>query len=137
MLTRRETKWAAVLRLVVLALVVPLSLSDALPVFASVLGRPPVHVCRCDSHHATCACPICHPEHRDELLFRQESIRGTCGDEDVGFGGALALSPAIPAATAVTVLPAAVGKPLASIPTAPPSDVTLDIPKPPPRVALA
>ena len=32
--------------LVVLALVVPLSLSGAFPAFASVLGGPPAHVCR-------------------------------------------------------------------------------------------
>jgi len=136
MLTRTQSMWTAVTRLVLMALVLPLALSSALPIFARALGGPPVHVCRCDIHHSTCACPICHPD-RDDLRLSEKSIRGTCGDDDLSFGGAMALAPAIPEATAVAVLPAAVSQALPDVPTRPASNVTLDTPTPPPRPAAA
>jgi hypothetical protein len=75
----------------VLALVLPLCLSSALPIFARALGGPVVHVCHCAAHGgpASCGCPICNPD-RDDLAFSEESIRGKCGDDDLAFGAALA-----------------------------------------------
>jgi hypothetical protein len=92
------------LHVLVLSLVLPLSLSGALPVFARALGGPTVHVCHCAAHGgpASCGCPICNPD-RDDLAFSVESLRGKCGDDDLAFGAALGAAVAPPAG--VTVLP--------------------------------
>jgi hypothetical protein len=138
MLTRARETWAAMTRLVLCALVVPLALSSALPVFARTLGGPPVHVCHCAVRggHSTCACRICHPE-RDDLRFSEESIRGTCGDEDFAYGGPTGLAWAVPVASAVRILPAPVSRSLAELPTERVPVVPPDPPTPPPRVAAA
>src|SRR5580704_12802683 len=62
---REIRRWRHVL---VLALVLPLALSSALPMFARALGGPAVHVCHCavSGGHSTCGCPICNPD-RDDL----------------------------------------------------------------------
>jgi hypothetical protein len=81
----------------VLALVLPLCLSSALPIFARALGGPTVHVCHCAAHGgpASCGCPICNPD-RDDLAFSEESIRGKCGDDGLAFGAALGSAVAPP-----------------------------------------
>jgi hypothetical protein len=86
------------MHVLVLSLVLPLSLSSSLPIFARALGGPAVHVCQCAAHGGpdTCSCPICHPD-RDELAFSAESIRGKCGDDDVAFGAQLGIAIAPPA----------------------------------------
>jgi hypothetical protein len=119
----------------VLALLLPLALSSALPMFARVLGGPAVHVCKCEIRggHSTCGCPICNPD-RDDLRLSESSIRGKCGDDDLTFGAALGSAVAPPAG--VTVLPPDVTGVLR--PVLPPrlAAVFLTPPTPPPRAAL-
>lgn len=90
------------MHVVVLALVLPLAFSSALPIFARAMGGPAVHVCHCAAHGgpASCGCPLCNPD-RDDLAFTEESIRGQCGDEDLAFGAALGSAVAPPAGFAV------------------------------------
>jgi hypothetical protein len=85
------------MHVVVLALVLPLAFSSALPIFARALGGPAIHVCRCAAHGgpASCGCPICNPD-RDDLAFSEESIRGKCGDDDLAFGATLGSAVAPP-----------------------------------------
>jgi hypothetical protein len=132
----RSSTWSRALRLLVFALVLPLACSGALPVFARVVNGPAAHVCRCDVHHSTCDCPICHPERRGHD-FGVDSIRGTCGDQDLAFGGATGLPLAIAEASRVTVLPAPLSPPAPAVSDGPVPDVTLVPPTPPPRSAAA
>jgi hypothetical protein len=119
----------------VLALVLPLALSSALPIFARVLGGPQVHVCHCAMHggESTCGCPICNPD-RDDLQLSEESIRGKCGDDDLAFGAALGTAVAPPAGFTI-IPPDITGEtPSAVSPRLP--LVFLTPPTPPPRFAL-
>ncbi len=127
------------LRALVLALLLPLALSTGrigLPGLARILGGPATHVCHCEVRvgHTTCACAICHPD-REDYRASEESIRGTCGDDDLVAGGALGVAilvapfvvqPRPRASRAASVDPPA----LASL--APPAP-----PTPPPRVVRA
>jgi hypothetical protein len=92
------------MHVVVLALVLPLAFSSALPIFARALGGPAVHVCHCAAHGgpASCGCPICNPD-RDDLAFSEESLRGKCGDDDLAFGAALGSAVAPPAGFVVAL----------------------------------
>jgi hypothetical protein len=69
-------------RFFVLLLTLPIVFERAWPsVVEAVVGKP-VHVCHCDTHgHATCACPICHPDDPD-LKRRVLAVQGPCGDDD-------------------------------------------------------
>jgi len=126
--------WRCAARFLVLALILPLALSTALPGFARAVAGPAAHFCRCEIRggHSTCACPICNPD-RADLRLSEESIRGKCGDDDLVFGGALAVALA-PGAGFVVLRPA--------VDRAPPPfshavrlDVHLTPPTPPPRTA--
>jgi hypothetical protein len=122
--------------LLVLALVLPLALSSALPIFARAAGGPTPHVCQCAIRggHSTCGCPVCNPD-RDDLRLSEASIRGKCGDDDAVFGAALGSAVAAPAG--FTVIPPNVTR------VAPPSlwprlaTVFRTPPTPPPRSALS
>jgi hypothetical protein len=122
--------------LLVLALVLPLAFSSALPIFARVLGGPVPHICQCATHggHSTCGCPICNPD-RDDLRLNEVSLRGKCGDDDVAFGASLGSAVAPPAG--VTILPADVA--VAPSPSVANhlTPVFLTPPTPPPRSALS
>jgi hypothetical protein len=85
---------AALSRLMIVALVLPLALSVLFPAFAKMVAGPAPHVCRCEVRggHSTCACPICNPDRAEELTASEESIRGRCGDDDLTFGGALGVA---------------------------------------------
>jgi hypothetical protein len=130
---RRWRSWAHVF---VLALVLPLALSSALPMFARALGGPVVHVCKCEIRggHSTCGCPICNPD-RDDLRLSEASIRGQCGDEDLAFGAALGSAVAPPAG--FVVLPPELAGALGPAPAPRIPGVFLPPPTPPPRLATA
>lgn len=122
--------------LLVLALVLPLAFSSALPIFARALGGPVPHVCHCalSGGHSTCGCPICNPD-RDDLKLNEVSLRGKCGDDDLAFGATLGSAVAPP--PGVTVIP-----PDVSGEASPPDSlhlatVFLTPPTPPPRFALS
>jgi hypothetical protein len=130
--------WIALPRLLLLAALLPLSLSSSLPLLAKSLGSPPLHVCHCEIRggHSTCACPICHPE-RTDLTFTQESIRGSCGDDDLALGSSAGLGLAVPSLSSVAVLPSPVSLPPLSPSAGQIRVVTLDPPTPPPRLSAA
>jgi hypothetical protein len=90
----------------VLALILPLALSSALPAFARIVAGPTPHVCHCEMHGGRGAmsdCPICNPD-RDDMGVSEVSLRGTCGDEDaVVFGATLGV--AVLAPPGVTIVP--------------------------------
>jgi hypothetical protein len=118
----------------VLALVLPLALSSALPIYARIVGGPMPHVCHCAAHggHSMCACPVCNPD-REDLQLGELSLRGKCGDDDVSFGAALG-SALIAPATGTVLAADLVGEAApAATPTLPP--VFLAPPTPPPRSA--
>jgi hypothetical protein len=119
----------------VLALVLPLCLSSALPIFARALGGPVVHVCHCAAHGgpASCGCPICNPD-RDDLAFSEESIRGKCGDDDLAFGAALGSAVAPPPGFVVLTPDLVAATHPSPVPDLP--SVLLAPPTPPPRFAL-
>ena len=85
-----RTCWLTLTRAIIVALVLPLGFAGALPSFARIVSGEAPHVCHCEMRggHATCACPICHPD-REDLRLTEESIRGRCGDKDVVFSAAL------------------------------------------------
>ncbi len=45
---------------------------------------PTAHACHCSARggHASCACPICIPELREDGASTHATIRSTCGDEE-------------------------------------------------------
>jgi hypothetical protein len=121
--------------LVVLALVLPLALSSALPIFARVLGGPPVHLCHCamSGGRTACGCPTC--THDRELRVREVALHGPCGDDEQAFGGAIGF--ALPPPPAVKVFP-----PDRADRASAPASLSIPVvsrtpPKPPPRVALS
>ncbi len=120
----------------VLALVLPLALSSALPMFAHALGGPAIHVCKCEIRggHSTCGCPICNPD-RDDLRVTEATIRGKCGDDDLSFGAALGSAVAPP--PGFVVLPPDITGALAPALSPRLPTVFLSPPTPPPRRALA
>lgn len=129
-------KWG---HLLVLALILPLALSSALPAFARVVAGPAPHVCHCQmsgGHTAMSDCPICNPERdADDVWVSVASLRGTCGDEDIVFGATLGL--AVLAPPGVRILPPEVRR------EAPPgaplrlAAVFVTPPTPPPRSVLS
>ena len=118
----------------VLALILPLALSSALPIFARVAGGPVPHVCHCDvrAGHSTCACSICNPD-RDDLKLTQASLRGKCGDDDSVFGATLGAAVAPP--PGVTVIPPDVTREASPAISLRLALVFLPPPTPPPRFA--
>jgi hypothetical protein len=126
-------RWA---HLFVLALVLPLALSSALPTFARVLGGPTAHVCRCEIRggHSTCACPICNPD-RDDLRLNEASLRGKCGDDDLAFGAVLGSAIAPP--PGVTIIPPDLAGETPPVVSPRLALVFLKPPTPPPRSALS
>jgi hypothetical protein len=130
---KRWKRWG---HLLVLALLLPLALSSALPTFARVLGGPAPHVCHCEIRggHSTCACPICNPD-RDDLKLSEASIRGQCGDEDLAFGAALGAAVPPPSGFAIAP-PDLTGEAVPNV--VPPLPlVSLTPPTPPPRLAVS
>jgi len=121
--------------LFVLALVLPLALSSALPTFARVLGGPTAHVCQCAIRggHSTCGCPICNPD-RDDLRLSEASIRGKCGDDDLAFGAAL--GSAVTPPPGFIVLPPDVTRAARPTTSLRLERVFLTPPTPPPRFSL-
>jgi hypothetical protein len=72
--------------LLVLALVLPIALSSALPVFAHIVAGPTPDLCCCGMERAHC--PRCNPVSRDAQLSQLPHC-GRCGDQDAVLGGAL------------------------------------------------
>jgi hypothetical protein len=72
--------------MLVLALALPLATAGALPLWAQLAGVEGPHVCHCSVEKHDCVCPKCNTDH-DEMRFSAESVKGRCGDDDVGFGG--------------------------------------------------
>ncbi len=127
----RGRRWTGWVHVFVLALVLPLAGSSALPIVAHWLGDTAAHVCPCSRGpgHATCGCPVC--EHRADLRSRVATIRGKCGEGDQAFGGALALAvpaPGVVGLESPRAMPASV-----SIGPRAPARVFVTPPTPPPR----
>jgi hypothetical protein len=123
------------MHLLVLALVLPLALSSALPVFARVLNGLSIQQCPCHARggKSDCACPVCS-HHGSDRLGKGPGL-SKCGDEDRVFGASL--GPAT-LATPVTII-----LPPQEVREAPPpgpariASVFLTPPTPPPRFALS
>ncbi len=101
----RDSRWAAIVRALVLVLALPVLLGPALPFFARLAAGPRAHVCHCDARHTDCACPICFPD-RDDLQKSELAVSAPCGDEDPVFSCATA--PVIFAAPSAAVFAAPV-----------------------------
>jgi hypothetical protein len=86
-------------QLLVLLASLPILLDRAWPAAAVLLGGQAPHICHCDvaGGHATCACPVCHPEDL-ELKKRVLAVQGPCGDDDDHFS-----PPDLPRATIPSV----------------------------------
>lgn len=91
----RKTECIARLALVAVV-VIATAFGGMLPALTRLLGGPPVHVCHCEVRggHATCACPRCNAELRDdEDADAYGTLRTTCGDDDEAtFGKALVMT---------------------------------------------
>lgn len=118
------------LRTVVLALVLPLASSFALPAWVALVA-PETHLCHCPKDHSDCHCAKCHTAGDSDLALTAESISGKCGDDDVLFGAsrmiAVLPAPVLVPNVVVSVAelpsvapPALVGAPRARPPTPPP-----------------
>jgi hypothetical protein len=120
----------------VLALILPLALSSALPAFARIVAGPTPHMCHCDmrSGHAMSGCPICNSD-QDDVGLTEASLRGRCGDEDVVFGATLGLAVLAPPAVKV-VAPGVTREALAAMSLGV-AVVFVTPPTPPPRSALS
>jgi hypothetical protein len=119
--------------LLVVLLALPLAGSSALSALARFIVDADAHVCACAKTpgHRACACPVC--EHQADLRSRVATLRGRCGEDAPAFGAGLA--PAIaPSPTLLPPVPR--GRPaVARAVAAPPSDVYVSPPTPPPRSA--
>jgi hypothetical protein len=121
----------------VLALVLPLALSSALPAFARVVAGPTPHVCHCEmsgGHGAMSDCPICNPE-RKGLWPSEVSLRNRCGDEDVVFGASLGF--AVLAPPRVAIPPPAVSRGVRPADPLRLAAIFVTPPTPPPRSVLS
>lgn len=136
MLLPARALWLAITRGILVALVLPLAFSSALPTYARLVTGHAAHVCQCERRagHATCACPICHPD-RDDLRLSEESIRGRCGDDDVVSGAALDV--AIPPAFFAFFAPVSLRTSAPSPDDGRPLQIFVAPPTPPPRAARA
>lgn len=74
------------LRVLVLALSLPLTTAGMLPTWALFAGIEGPHVCHCSLEKHDCVCPKCNPDHED-MLFTSESLTGRCGDDEIAFVG--------------------------------------------------
>lgn len=89
------------MRLLVSLVALLVAAGPAAPVFARMIGGPPVHACHCDARggHAHCACPICFPELVETdvpaIDPTTQIATGICGDDDPAWR-TLAV-PAVPA----------------------------------------
>lgn len=119
-------------RALVFALALPLATSGALPLWAQLAGVEGPHVCHCSVEKHDCVCPKCNPEHEDMLRLSSESLKGRCGDDDVGFGGK-AICAVLSSSSTLTPIAARV---LVPAPPAPPTPLApREPPTPPPRSA--
>jgi hypothetical protein len=131
----RGRRWTGLVRLLVLALVLPIACSGAFPAFARLVVGSSAHECACE-HRAgrtTCGCPIC--EHRADRRLHRAVIRGTCGEEDLYFGASPGPVVAPPGGLSVLAPDAAIAA-LPDVPRAAPI-VFLTPPTPPPRRAFS
>ncbi len=132
MVAPRRKPWLLVLlRTVVLALVLPLASSFALPAWVALVA-PETHLCHCPKDHSDCHCAKCHTDDPD-LALTLTSISGHCGDEDVLFGASKMIA-VLPAPVLVPVVVVSV----AELPSVPPPSLTgaprSRPPTPPPRL---
>jgi hypothetical protein len=116
----------------VLALVIPIAVSQWMPIFARVIAGAPVHVCHCDTQgpHAECSCPICSPG-RDDLISDDIAVRGSCGDDATPPGKALLMPAILPASS--KLIPYSERAPRVAGLAPPPDGPTFEPPTPPPR----
>lgn len=121
-----------VLRAMVVALVVALASSGALPVWARLVGVEAPHVCHCSAERHDCVCARCHTDPDAAMYLSTESLEGRCGDDEMAFGGKTLLavlpSPTTVAPATASLLPAPVSVRPLLLPRAEP-------PRPPPRIA--
>lgn len=91
---------------IVLVLACTLGSGGMLPVWAQLAGVEGPHVCHCSTDHHDCVCARCHTDGDAKRYRTVETVKGRCGDDEVGFGGhgvtaVLAAGPApLPAADA-------------------------------------
>jgi hypothetical protein len=80
---RRWHRFVRFARIFVMMLALPIVFERAWPSVVEYAFGAPAHLCHCDVRggHATCACPVCHPEDAD-LKARVLAVQGPCGDED-------------------------------------------------------
>lgn len=71
----------AALRVMFLALSLPLGAAAAWSGYVEALGGGPVHHCRCamSGGHSTCSCPLCHP-FDPRYRLSTDAFRNKCGD---------------------------------------------------------
>ena len=130
-MSRKKQRWVtSLLRAIVLALLLPLASSGALPFWAQLAGVEGPHVCHCSIEKHDCICPKCHPDHEEELLFSSESLTGRCGDDEVAFGGK-AICAVLPASSVIAPMVTRTAIAPAFLWT--PSDLARPPPTPPPR----
>ena len=124
-------RWAAgLLRALVLALLLPLASSGALPVWARLVGVEAPHVCHCSLEKHDCVCPRCNPDLEEDMLFTSEALTGRCGDDEVAFGGK-AICAVLPATSVLAPIAARTTIVRASV--RPIADYARPPPTPPPR----
>lgn len=120
------------LRVLCVALALPLTFSSTLPVFARAAAGPEEHVCPCHlrGSQSPCECPMC----QDHQHWRVIAI-GRCGDGDSFYGASL--GSALPTAPRVRVLPAERIAAFSESALARAPAVFLEPPTPPPRSSLS
>lgn len=113
------------LRVLVVALVLPLASAGTLPIWAQLVGVEGPHVCHCSVERHECVCPKCNPDHEGEMLLSSESLKGRCGEDDVAFGGRAIRAVLVPSLGAIAPVASRVAHAL-------PEPDLLPIPPPPP-----